>query len=189
MPLDFTPTEWETVATSFDENKQAASPCFLTIIPQRSKINPETNKPKDYSYGCYVCLEHFRGTQATRLVIMDEKTGLNVETIHLPTTDKFTVSLVKKSGNTTSMAYEVTIDCGPDADGCHELMILTMPYTGEADGPPSLMWKAIEHASAIVAASVDYLVDKYKKEAKKRAKKAAKEAARRRESYMSIDSP
>ena len=49
----------------------------------------------------------------------------------------------------------------------------------------TLMWKALEQACGLVGSSVDYFI----KMKKKAAKKAAKEAARRRESYMSIDSP
>ena len=158
MKLDFTPTEWATVASTLDDSKEAASPALLTIIPAKEKIDPNTKKPKQYSYGCYVALEHFSGTQATRLVILDEDDGKVVETVYLPTNDKFTVSLRKLSGNTTSKAFEVTIDCGPHANGCHEMMILTMPFTGEEDGPPALMYSALQHASDIVSASVDYLL-------------------------------
>ena len=162
---------------------------MITIIPTMSNIDPETDEPYQTRVSGIVSFQHLTGTQATRFVMHTDDEALTIgETWYLPTDTKFVISSRKKKGTTTT-ALEVTLDFGPDASVPYDVIKLTMPFDGDQSEPPALMLSALEHAKRVVDASVDYLEKEAKKAAKKAVKKAAKEAARRRESYMSIDSP
>ena len=189
--LDFVPSVWKTVASisptsqEISHNHLVITAAMITIIPTMSKINPKTDEPYQTCVSGIVSFQYLTGTQATRFVLHADDEALTIgETWYLPTDTKFAVSSRKKKGTTTT-ALEVTLDFGPDASVPYDMIRLTMPFDGDQTEPPALMLSALEHTKRAVDASVDYL----EKEAKKAAKKAAKAAARRRESYMSIDSP
>ena len=183
VTVNYPPATWKVVETN-DGFPLTFIASMVTVVDDKTDIDPDTNMPFSKSYGGTITLQNMTGTQVSRLVVHHDDDRVGAQ-FCLPTDTRFSVTHRKLRGKTTSRALEVTIDVGPRFFEGYEQLVLTLPYDGDNNGPAFLMLRALEHARDIVSAAIDFA----KRKAIEKAARKKKEQDRRRESYMSLDTP
>ena len=184
--LGFTPGAWHPIVGVSNTGKRVELSyvaAMVTVICDKSDLNPKTGRPRTINRAGAVSLEYFGGTQLARIILHTDDNRVE-EQFCLPTTTNFAVSTSLLKGKTTSRALQVKVDIGPNHKEGYEVITITMPYDGDEHGPSEVMKWAMQKLRDRVASAVEH----FRKVAANEEARKKKEAERRRESYMSIDS-
>ena len=184
--VNFTPSEWHPIVGVSNTGKKVELsfvPAMISVICDKSKVNPQTGRPHTINRAGAVSVEYFAGSQLARIILHTDDNRVE-EQFCLPTTTNFAVSTTLLKGKISSRAMQIKVDIGPNHKEGYEVITITMPYDGDEHGPSEVMKWALQKLRDKVASAVEH----FGKAAAREEARKKKEAERRRESYMSVDS-